>query len=213
MLPNAAGEVAPARGVVVMALPYDRDSILVSLENEAPTPRPPTAELDSLFQLFRGPFEESTRLAVLAGRLRDTIRLAEADPARAGALPALRDSLARLDAAAAAATDRLAAVREMVNPRIDSLRQVTRRWEEEAFRDYGGITASLTGNRLAASIADTTSALGTTRIYLPPGSKAWWIHARSFNSGDPNSEWYWNVPLDRPRIVLDTSNARLRRRY
>jgi hypothetical protein len=213
MLPNAAGEIVPARGVVVMALPYDRDSILVSLENAAATPRPPTAELDSLFQLFRGPFEESTRLAVLAGRLRDTLRLAEADPARAAELPALRDSLARLDAAAAAAAARLATVRERVNPRIDELRQITRRWEAEAFRDYGDITASLTGNRLAAGIADTTSALGTTRLYLPPGSKAWWIHARSFNSGDPNSEWYWNVPLDRPRIVLDTSNARLRHRY
>lgn len=196
-----------------MALPYDRDSILTSLENEAPTAKPPTAELDSLFQVYQGPFEESTRLAARAGQLRDSLRLLDADPSRAGAVTMLRDSLAVIEAAAAAASDRLATLRAQVNPRIDSLRQVMREWEDEAYRNYAEITTSLTSNRLALGIADTTSAEGAAGIWLPPGSRSWWIHARSFNSGDPNSEWYWNVLIDRDVIVLDTSNARLRRRY
>jgi hypothetical protein len=212
-LPDATGQVGPARGVVVMALPYDRDSILTSLENEAPTPRPPTAELDSLFQLYRGPFEESTRLAARAGRLRDSLRLLEADPAQAPTAAALRDSLAVVEAAATASAARLTALRADVTSRIDSLRLDMRRWEEEAFRNYAEITRSLTSNRLALGIADTTSFEGTAGLWLPPGSRAWWIHARSFNSGDPNTEWYWNLPMDREVIVLDTTNAQLRRRY
>lgn len=212
-LPDAAGQVGPARGVVVMALPYDRDSILTSLENEAPTPRPPTAELDSLFQLYRAPFVESTRLAARAGRLRDSLRLLEADPAQAATAATLRDSLAVVEAAATAAATRLAVLRTDLTPKIDSLRLDMRRWEQEAFRNYGEITNSLTSNRLALGIADTTSFEGTAGLWLPPGSRAWWIHARSFNSGDPNTEWYWNIPMDRETIVLDTANAQLRRRY
>lgn len=212
-IPNAVGEVRPARGVVVMALPYDRDSILTSLENEAPAPRPPTAQLDSLFQLYRGPFAAATRLAARAGRWRDSVRTLEAAAADSSVLATLRDTLTAVESAAAAAATRLAALREQLSPRIDSLRLLMRRWEEEAFGRYGEITASLTGNRLTATIADTTSADGTIRLWLPPGGRSWWIHARSFNSGDPNSEWYWNLPLTGATVVLDSSNARLRPRY
>lgn len=210
-LPDAAGDYGPARGVVVMALPYDRDSLLTSLENEAPEPRPSTRGLDSLFQLFRAPFVESTRLAARADRLRDAVRRLEGTTGPA--LAATRDSLAAAEAAALAAARRLAEVREAVTPRIDSLRQVMRAWEAEAFRRYGEITNSLTSNQLAASIADTTGADGLARLWIPPGSRAWWIHARSFNSGDPNAEWYWNVPMEAARLVLDSTNVRLRPRY
>lgn len=212
-LPDATGQVGPARGVLVMALPYDRDSILTSLENEAPTPRPPTAELDSLFQVYREPFVESTRLAARAGRLRDSLRRLEADPAQAANAAALGEALAIVETAATAAAARLTLLRAGVNPRIDSLRLAMRHWEQDAFRNYADITNSLTSNRLALGISDTTSVEGKVGLWLPPGSRAWWIHARSFNSGDPNTEWYWNVPMDRERIVLDTTNAQLRRRY
>lgn len=212
-LPNAAGELRPAAGVAVLALPYDRDSILRSLENEAATPRPHTAALDSLFQRFREPYARSTQLAVRAGRLRDSLRLIESDPAREGLVAALRDSVAALEAEAAAATARLGVLREELGPTIDSLRLAARRWEDTVYRRYGEITASLTGNSLVASIVDTSRADGRARLILPPGSRAWWVHGRAFNAGDPNSEWYWNIPVTGTHIRLDTTTARLRPRY
>lgn len=212
-LPNGAGELGPAPGVTVAALPYDRDSILTSLENASPTPRPHTSELDSLFQRFREPFGAATRLATLAGRLRAALAAAEADPARAALRPALRDSLALIDRSHAAAAARLDSVRRVVGPRIDSLQVEVRAWEAETFRRYAEITSGLGSGRLVPGISDTTRADGTARLYLPPSGRAWWIYARSFNSGDPNSEWYWNVPVTGSRIVLDTSTARLRPRY
>lgn len=212
-LPDAAGVYGPAPGVVVMALPYDRDSLLTSLENAAPRPRPSTRELDSLFQAFRAPFEESTRLAARVERLRAALRRLEGPGTDPAAVLAIRDSLVIAEAAAAAAAERLAATRAAVNPRIDSLRRLMREWEDEAFGSYGDITQSLTGNQLTATIADTTDSGGEATLWLPPGTRTWWIHARSFNSGDPNAEWYWNVVMDAPRITLDSTNARLRPRY
>lgn len=212
-IPDATGVLGPAAGVTVMALPYDRDSLMTSLENEAPTPRPHTAELDSLFQEFRAPFAESTRLAALANRIRDTLRTLAADPAQASRIAALNDSLAVLERVQAEASERLMEVRQRVAPRIDSLRALVRAWEEQAFSGWADITRSLTSGRLVAGISDTTRHDGTARLHLPPSGRSWWVYARSFNSGDPNSEWYWNVPVTGGPIVLDTSTGRLRPRY
>ena len=51
-------------GVGVVALPYDRDSVLASLEARAGSPRPHTARLDTLFARFRGPFVAYTTARV-----------------------------------------------------------------------------------------------------------------------------------------------------
>lgn len=212
-IPDATGTLGPAPGVTVTALPYDRDSLMLSLENEAPTPRPHTATLDSLFQLFREPFAESTRLAALAQRIRDTLRVIQADPAQGPGLTAWQDSLAKLERAQSAASARLALVRAQVAPRIDSLRAEVRAWQEATYRDWPDRTRALTSGRLMAGIHDTTQVDGTARLYLPPSRRPWWIYARSFNSGDPNSEWYWSMPVTGGTIVLDTSTGRLRPRY
>ena len=55
-IPGPDSVETPVTGVGVVALPYDRDSVLRQLEARAPTPRPDTAPLDSLFAAFRGPF-------------------------------------------------------------------------------------------------------------------------------------------------------------
>ncbi len=212
-IPDATGTMAPAGGVTVMALPYDRDSLLRSMENEAATPRPHTAELDSLFQLFRGPFSESTRLAVLVERLRDSLRAVESDPTRQGQAATLQDSIAVLERARSEASQRLAAIREQVGPRIDSLRAEVRAWEAETFRNWAETTRSLSSGKLVAGIMDTTRRDGTARLYLPPSGRSWWVYGRSFNSGDPNSEWYWNLPLSGSTMILDTSTGQLRPRY
>lgn len=212
-IPDATGQLGPAAGVTVMALPYDRDSLLASMENEAPTPRPHTSELDSLFQRFREPFAESTRLAVLVERLRDSLERTAEDPSAGGTRRALEDSLARLSVAREAAVRRLDEVRAEVAPRIDSLRAEVRAWEAETFRNWAETTSSLSSGRLVAGITDTTRFDGTARLYLPPSGRSWWVYGRSFNSGDPNSEWYWNLPVTGSRLVLDTSTGRLRPRY
>lgn len=212
-IPDATGAPSPAAGVTVVALPYDRDSLMASLENAAPSPRPHTAALDSLFQLFRLPFAESTRLAALANRLRDTLRVAAPDPTQADRAARLRDSLTVLQRAQAEASARLDLVRARVAPMIDSLRVEVRAWQERTYADWPDLTRSLTSGRLVAGITDTTGHDGHARLYLPPGRRHWWVYARSFNSGDPNSEWYWNVPVTGGDIVLDTSTGRLRPRY
>jgi len=213
MIPDATGQLRPAAGVTVMALPYDRDSLMASMENEAPTPRPHTAELDSLFQVFREPFAQSTQLAMLMERLQDSLQRVPDDPTAAGGRRSIEDSLAALGRAREEASLRLNAVRVLVGPRIDSLRAEVRAWEAVAFRNWAATTSALTSGRLVAGITDTTRHDGTTRLYLPPGGRGWWVYGRSFNSGDPNSEWYWNLPISGPRLVLDTSTGRLRPRY
>ena len=74
-IPGADSLETPAAGVGVVALPYDRDSVLASLEARAPTPRPPTAALESLFVKFRGPFTSYTSTTYVAGKLRDSLGL------------------------------------------------------------------------------------------------------------------------------------------
>jgi len=212
-IPDATGVVGPAAGVTVMALPYDRDSLLASMENEAALPRPHTAELDSLFQLFREPFSQSTRFAVLVDRLRDSLRVAEADPTGMTLRAVLEDSIRVLERARLQASERLAEIRDQVGPTIDSLRAEVRTWEAEAFRNWAETTRSLSAGNLVAGIMDTTRFDGTARLYLPPSGRSWWIYARSFNSGDPNSEWYWNIPITGSAVTLDTSTGRLRPRY
>ena len=125
-IPDATGVVGPAAGITVMALPYDRDSLLTSMENEAALPRPHTVELDSLFQLFREPFSQSTKFAVLVNRLRDSLRVTGTDPAGTAKRVALEDSILVLERARVKASERLDEVRTQVSPRIDSLRAEVR---------------------------------------------------------------------------------------
>src|ERR1051325_6361176 len=63
LVPDLEGSETPIAGVVLLALPYDRDSVLAALERRAPTSRPHTAELVSLFRAFRGPFLTFSRAA------------------------------------------------------------------------------------------------------------------------------------------------------
>jgi hypothetical protein len=72
-IPDADSRETPAAGVGIIALPYNRDSVLASLEARARTPRPPTAALDSLFARFRGPFTRYTAISLRASSLRDSL--------------------------------------------------------------------------------------------------------------------------------------------
>src|ERR1043166_4400150 len=63
LVADLEGGETPIPGVVVVALPYDRDSVLLALERRAGTKRPNPAAQDSLFRAFRVPFLAFARTA------------------------------------------------------------------------------------------------------------------------------------------------------
>ena len=100
-IPGPDSTETPASAVGLVALPYDRDSVLAALEAAAPTKRPATAELDSLFDAFRGPFiaySNATRQDHVTGRLpgRGEIAARLDSTQRPGVCQALRDVRAPL---------------------------------------------------------------------------------------------------------------------
>lgn len=175
-------------GVRLVLVPYNRDSILKVLENRAPSPRPSTTELDSLFQAFREPFNAY----LTASRRRR------------------EDSTAETVAAAEHARQELARVRALVSPRADSLRTRIAAWEDTAFAAYDSITASLV-RRGQPAVIDSTRADGWATVTVP--GRNWWITARAINLQDPNTEWYWNVPAAGDTIRLSPQNGRARPRF
>ena len=72
-IPGPDSVETPVTGVGVVALPYDRDSVLKSLEASARTPRPHVAALDSLFRQFRAPFTAYSAATFRLGKLRDSV--------------------------------------------------------------------------------------------------------------------------------------------
>jgi len=208
--------------IQVLALPYDRDSVLVALRARASTPRPSTAALDSAFANFRGPFVAFSAAVYRVSKLRDTVaqlgtRLASL-PAGTPEYEALRahgeraaDSLRAAEARRDRARTALDAARTTSLPRTDSLRQAIHVWEDSTYRDWDSIVRILVERRHHQPIADTTDATGRVRMMLPPGR--WWISARSWDVGDPNAEWYWNVPADADTVVLSSATGHHQPRY
>ena len=78
-IPGPDSVETPVTGVGLVALPYDRDSVLRTLEQRARTPRPPIAPLESLFAAFRGPFTAYSAATIRLGRLRDSVAATKAD--------------------------------------------------------------------------------------------------------------------------------------
>ena len=187
-IPDDAGVEAPLPGVRLVLVPYNRDSILQVLENRAPSTRPSTTGLDSLFQLFRDPFNA---YLTASRRMRE-------------------DSTAETAAAAERARQELARVRAQVSPGIDSLRARIAAWEDTAFAAYDSITASLV-TRGRPAVIDSTRSDGWTTVTVP--GKGWWITARAINLQDPNTEWYWNVPATGDTVRLSPQNGRARPRF
>lgn len=221
-IPGADSVETPASGVGVVALPYDRDSVLASLEARAGTPRPHTAALDTLFDRFRGPFTAYTTAAYASRRLRDSIdvvrsqldSIARSDPAF-GALTTryqrLSDSLAQVERRADRARVVLDRARSEFVTRSESLRTAVRHWEDSTYLGYDSIVENLSKTRGRQPATDTTDATGWARFSLPPGR--WWMYARAWDTSDPNSEWYWNVPVDGDTVLLSSRTGRRRPRY
>jgi len=206
-IPGPDSVETPITGVGVVALPYDRDSVLHALEQHARTPRPPTAPLESLFAAFRGPFAAYSAATVHLNRLRDSVAAATgATAARLG--DSLRAVEARTDHAKAA-LDR--ARREFAS-HGDSLRLRMRQWEDSTYQGYDSLVRDLARSTGREPVTDTTHADGWAHLTLAPGR--WWVYARSWDVTDPNAEWYWNVPAPTgDTLLLSSRNARRQPRY
>jgi len=212
----------PAAGVGVIALPYDRDSVLATLEAKAGRPKPHTAELDSLFAQFREPFTRYTTTVYATTRLEDTLarirRQLDTTPREAPDYGALKARLASVSASLATSRERserarvdLSRARTDFVGRSESLRAKVRLWEDSTYRGYDSIVENLAKARGREPATDTTDATGWARFSLAPGT--WWIYARAWDTSDPNSEWYWNVPVSGDTVLLSSRTGRRQPRY
>jgi hypothetical protein len=206
-IPGIESLESPAAGVGVVALPYDRDSVLASLEVRARTPRPDTRALDSLFARFRGPFVAYTGLSYEAGRLRDSLDQLRGRGATAPRQ--LSDSLAALERRLGRARENLDRARAEFVRRSDSLRAIVRHWQDSTYQGYDSIVERLSRDRDQQT--DTTDATGWAHFTLPSGR--WWIYARAWDTGDPNAEWYWNLPLESDTVLLSSRTGHRRPKY
>jgi hypothetical protein len=221
LVPDLAGVATPIAGVVVAAVPYDRDSLIAAMEGRASAGRPHTQTLDSLFQAFHGPFLAFSRAAwnvETVTRARDSVaearRAAASGPALAELntrLARLDDSLRRLAPALERARRELGAARDTLWPRIERLRVEARQWQLSTFEGYDTAARSLARSRMRTVSADTTDTVGWATMVVASGP--WWITARSPDPQDPNYEWYWNVPVDSDTVRLSPATGRHLPRY
>jgi hypothetical protein len=221
-IPGPDAVETPASGVGVVALPYDRDSVLASLAARASSPRPHTEEMDTLFARFRGPFNAYTTTAYAAGKLRDSLAEVQGrlDSLGRGSpqyqslharLSRLSDSLASIEIRGERARAALARARADFVSRSESLRAAIHQWEDSTYRGWDSIVEKLAKARGLEPATDTTDATGWGRFTLAPGK--WWIYARAWDTSDPNSEWYWNVPVGGDTVLLSSRTGQQRPRY
>jgi hypothetical protein len=221
-IPGPDSMETPVTGVGLVALPYDRDSVLKSLEAAAHSSRPHVAALDSLFRDFRGPFNTYSAATFRVGKLRDSVAEMKAAldslprnaPEYATAYARfgrLSDSLKVAQAAAETARGALDRARAGFVARSESLRAEVRSWEDSTYRGYDSIVHNLALRQHREPVTDTTRSDGWARLRLEPGR--WWIYARSWDATDPNAEWYWNVPLTGDTLLLSSRTGRRQPRY
>jgi hypothetical protein len=208
--------------VALVALPYDRDSIIAALTARAASPRPDVASLDTLFARFQRPFAAYAVAAASAARLQDSLATMKAAldslPRESPAYRKLYGSFVSLTTERAAADRQrdslqqaLKRARAAFDAPSDSTRMVLRAWEDSTYGDYEKITQELSRNAGQQPQTDTTGADGTVTLMLRKGH--WWIYARTWDALDPNAEWYWNIPVRADSITLSPDNARRRPRY
>jgi hypothetical protein len=221
-IPGPDSLETPAAGVGIIALPYDRDSVLASLEARAGTSRPHTAALDSLFARFRGPFTRYTSLTYAAGELRGSLGRLQTQldslPRESPQYRSLRARVRRLSDSLTAVESRAERARVVLDrarseflSRSESLRASVRQWEDSTYRGYDSIVENLSKARLREAATDTTGETGWARFSLAPGN--WWFYARAWDTSDPNAEWYWNVPVTEDTILLSSRTGQRRPRY
>jgi hypothetical protein len=220
-IPDPSTVETPAAGVGVVALPYDRDSVLARLEERAGSSRPHTAALDSMFARFRGPFTTYTAISYAESELRDSLRQIQlrldslgsaTDRSTLSALQRrMTDSLNKTTQRARQARAALDLARAEFLSRSESLRTAVRQWEDSTYRGWDSIVEGLARAQRRQPVTDTTDATGWAQFTLEPGR--WWIYAQAWDTADPNSKWYWNIPADRDTVLLNSRSGKRQPRY
>ena len=221
-IPGTDSTDTPVSGVGLVALPYDRDSVLTGLEAAAKRPKPPTARLDSLFAAFRDPFNRYAAASLRLTGLRDSAEgikarldtLGRNDPEYGrlyATLERLSDSVTAASRENEAARGSLDRARAGFVTESESLRAAIRHWEDSTYQGYDSIVRNLAARRRQDPLTDTTDARGWASFSLGPGR--WWIYGRSWDASDPNGEWYWNVPAEGDTLLLSARTGRRRPRY
>lgn len=221
-IPGPDSVDAPLAHVQLVALPYDRDSIIRVLQGDRQRPPLLVAQLDSLYTRFRKPFgayailaykvqTQNREQAYLRQRLDSLPRNTPAYDSLYQSFTRMADSIKAARKLRDRAQEELALARIDLGPAMDSLRKIMVRWEDSTYRGYDSITKKLGTVIGREPFTDSTGADGTVKLSLPGG--AWWIYVRSWDAWDPHSEWYWNVPVTSERVVLDKTTGRRRPRY
>jgi len=219
-IPGPDSMETPVTGVGVVALSYDRDSVLSQLRSKARLPHPDTTTLDSLYAGFRGPFTQYSSATFRLGKLRDSLSRVQRELDSLGRdtpeysmlyarFGRLSDSIGPAEASAKTAHDALDKARATFVSKSESLRAAVRQWEDSTYRGYDSIVRGLSRGREA--VTDTTGPDGWAHLRIKPGR--WWIYARSWDATDPNAEWYWNVPASGDTLVLSSRTGRRQPRY
>ena len=221
-IPGPDSTETPVSAIGLVALPYDRDSVLAALEAASSSARPATAPLDSLFGAFRGPFTAYSSASLRVTAVSDSIAALKS---RLDSLPRSAPEYGRLYATLERLSETLPAARREAEtarvaldraradfvPRSESLRAVIRHWEDSTYRGYDSIVRNLALRRRQEPLTDTTSAEGWARFELGPGR--WWIYGQSWDATDPNARWYWNVPVEGDTVLLSSRTGERRARY
>jgi hypothetical protein len=95
--------------------------------------------------------------------------------------------------------------------RSDTLRAAVRQWEDSTYRGYDSIVENLAKQTRREPVTDSTDATGWAKLTLPRGR--WWIYARAWDTSDPNSEWYWNLPVNGDTLLLSSRTGRRQPKY
>ena len=97
--------------------------------------------------------------------------------------------------------------------RSETLRAAIRHWEDSTYQGYDSVVQALARESGRTPVTDTTGADGWASLTVSPGR--WWVYARSWDAGDPNAEWYWNVPVPAAgdTLLLSSRTARRQPRY
>jgi hypothetical protein len=178
--------------------------------------------MDTLFARFRGPFVAYTTTAYAAGKVRDSIAALQGQLDAVGRgtqqyqtlharVSRLSGSLAAIDARSKRAQSALRRARTEFVTRSDSFRMAIRQWEDSTYSGWDSIVESLTKARGVEPATDTTDGTGWAHFSVPAGT--WWIYARAWDTSDPNSVWYWNVPLAGDTVLLSSRTGRRQPRY
>jgi hypothetical protein len=217
----------PLEELEIVALPYDSDRLLDSLEALAPNPRPDYSALEAELLAFRRPSYQEDDAAVYAwaavrdsvNRLSDSLRRLDRRSAGYGAAYERFRRLYERFLQRTAARD--AQVRELTGEvrdlaiRAGRAADSLRTWEREAWAmvdSAAELTQAATGR---AAVWGATDADGRLALTLPPGD--WWLQALLPHEENPFVERAWNVPLTTQgfpyRVPLGPNRAKTRWRH